>query len=273
MKKSFFAFRNYKSLVLNLLAAMPREGYGQFRKIAEHLNVNSVIVSQIFKGDRNLTLDQALELGFYFGFSKLETEYFLVLVQIERSGSHRLKVHLENQLQEIREKSQELKERLPHDKVLTEETKAIFYSTWYYSGIRLLTGVEGMNSVDAIAEHLALPRATVKRVAEFLVAHGLCLEENGKLRMGPQLTHLEASSPLLTRHLTNWRLRGLQNLEPPSSDELFYSAPMVLSTNDVMWVRERLIEVIEAVLARVKNSESERLTCLNIDWFDFRGRR
>ena len=63
-----------------------------------------------------------------------------------------------------------------------------------------------------------------------------------------------------------------QNLEPVGRDELFYSAPMVLSRDDVAWVRERIAELIKLVLERVKQSDSEALACLNIDWFDFGGR-
>lgn len=271
--KSHFEYENYKDLVRSLLENMPRRGYGQLRKIAEHLNISAVIVSQVFAGDRHLSEEHALDLCGYFGFSPLETKYFLLLVQMERAGNHRLKKFYANQLKEIREKSKELKSRVPQDMQLDESAKALFYSNWYYSGIRMTSSIEGLNTVDAIAEHLHLPRATVKQVTEFLVSKGLCVEEDGKIRMGPSLTHLEAASPLLPRSLSNWRLRGLQNLETTAEDELFYSAPMSLSVADTAWVREKLVLVIQEILSRVKVSESQKLACLNIDWFDFRPRR
>ncbi|MBX9768314.1 MAG: TIGR02147 family protein [Bdellovibrionales bacterium] len=269
---TLFEYDNYKAYVLGILKKMPNAGYGQFRKIAKHLQVNSVIVSQVFKGDRQLSPEQGLDLAEYFGLSDLESSYFVLLIQIERAGNSRLKNHLQKRLLELKKKSSELKNILPQDKILTEEAKATFYSHWYYSGVRLLSSVKNFDSVDAIAEHLHLPRATAKRVADFLVAQGLCVEERGKLKMGPKVTHLEATSPLVSRHHTNWRLRALQNLEPLSKDELFYSGPMALSNEDALWVRSRLVELIENVVQRVKVSESERLACLNIDWFDFRGR-
>ena len=269
---TLFEYENYKDYILKILKEMPSKGYGQFRKFAQHLQVNSVIISQIFKGERHLSAEQALDLAGYLGLTNLETEYFVLLVQLERAGNYRLKTHFKKRLSEIREKSKDLKSRLPQDKLLTDETKAIFYSNWYYSGVRLLSSIKGFENIDAIAEHLHLPRASVKRIASFLVENGLCLEERGKLKMGPKLTHLEAASPLISRHHTNWRLRALQNLEPLSKDELFYSAPMTLSTEDVAWVRARIVELIQKVVDRAKDSESEKLACLNIDWFDFRGR-
>jgi uncharacterized protein (TIGR02147 family) len=269
---SIYDFEDYKVYVLDVLKKMPQQGYGQFRKMAEHLQVNSVIISQVFKGDRDLSAEQALELCQYLGLSELETEYFVLLVQKARASTPKLRTHLKNKLQALQEKASDLKTRLPQDKALTEEAKALFYSNWYYSGIRLLTSIKGFNDVDSIAIAMHLPRATVKHVTEFLVAHGLCLEEKGKLSIGPRLTHLESSSPLVSRHHTNWRLRGLANQEPLSKDELMYSGPMSLSQKDMEWVRSRIVELIEDVVHRVKDSDSEKLACLNIDWFDFRKR-
>jgi len=272
MKKELFEIDDYKLLVRQLLRQMPKNGYGQLRKIAAHLGVNSVIISQVFNGDRHLTQEQALDLAAYLGFTDLETQYFLLLVLIARAGHHRLKAHYKRQLESVREKSRDLKSRLPQDKTLDDNAKAQFYSEWYYSAVRLTSSIDGLDSIDAISDYLRLPRATVKRTAEFLLEHGLCRETNGKLGLGPSLTHLEASSPMASRSQTNWRLRALQNLEPARETELFYSAPMVLSHEDCAWVRARIVELISTVLERVKASDCERLACLNIDWFDFRGR-
>lgn len=270
---TIYEFSNYKEFVLKLLKKMPKGGHGQFRKMALYLNVNSVIISQIFKGERQLTSEQALDLAEFLGLSGLETEYFVLLVQLERAGTHRLKAHFKKQLHELQEKSKDIKNRVPsQNHKLSEESKALFYSNWYYSGVRLLSSIKGFETVDTIAEELQLSRSNVKRIVTFLVDHGLCVEERGKIKMGPRLTHLEATSPLIARHHTNWRLRAIQNLEPLGKDELFYSGPMALSIEDARWVRAQIVDLIQSVVTRARDSESERLACLNIDWFDFRGR-
>jgi uncharacterized protein (TIGR02147 family) len=263
---SVYDFDEYKPLILGILKKMPQEGYGQFRKMAAHLQVNSVIISQIFKGNRELSPEQALDLSQYFGFSEMETEYFVLLVQKERAANHRLKSHLQTRIAKIREQSKDLKSRLPQDQQLSDEAKAIFYSNWYYSGIRLLSSIPGFQNVDSIAEHFGLPRAHVKKATDFLLTHGLCVEEKGLLKMGPKVTHLESSSPLIARHHSNWRLRSMNSAENLSKEELMYTAPMSLSEKDFEWVRARLVELIESVVGRAKESDSERLACLNVDW-------
>ena len=72
----------------------PRGGRGQLKKLSEHLNVNSVVISQIFKGDRELTSEQGFEVSDFLALSSIEHEYFLLLIQYGRSGTHRYKKHL-----------------------------------------------------------------------------------------------------------------------------------------------------------------------------------
>lgn len=269
---SIYEFDNYKHFVVETLKKMPKKGYGQFKQIASHLSVNSVIVSQVFKGSRQLNLENALDLAEYLGLNENESEYFVLLVELERAGTHKLKRHFKNRLEKIKLRSTELSRRVVQDRVLSEEERAVFYSSWYFSGIRLLTDIKGFDSVDSISEYLKLPRSTVKRALEFLLETGLCIEEKNKIKMGPKSTHLDAASPFIARHHTNWRLRGIQNLEPLSDNELFYSGPMSLSMEDSLWVRKELVTFIERIVEKAKKSNSEQVACLNIDWFNFKGR-
>ncbi|MGZ3699053.1 MAG: TIGR02147 family protein [Bdellovibrionota bacterium] len=264
-----FDFENYKEYVVKVIKTMPKRGYGQYRKIALHLGVNSVVVSQIFKGSRELTAEQALSLSEYLGFTTLERDYFLLLVQLDRAGTHQLKKLLLGKLQELREKSKDLKTRLEQDQQMTEEAKALFYSNWYYSATRLLSSVPGFDSIDAIAERLEIPRSTIKAVVEFLVQHGLCIEREGRLQMGPSRTHLESSSPFLSRNHINWRLKGIENMEPQNPDHLFYSGPMSISLSAGQKIRSELVNLIEGVTKTVVDDPKSPsgLSCLNIDWF------
>lgn len=265
---TIFEFTDYKAYFSALLKKMPHRGYGQLKRVAEHLQVNSVIVSQVFRGTRDLSVEQALDLSDYLGHTPAETDYFLLLVRHARAGTHRLKAHLKKEIQKQQEASRDLKHRIPSEKNLTEEAKAIFYSNWYYSGIRLLTSIDGFETVDAIAQRLDMPRASVKRVVDFLLEQGLCVQKGASLQMGPKTTHLEASSELVGRHHANWRIKGLQNMDSLKENELFYTAPMTLSGETARWVRRELVDTIQKIVTEVRDSKSEQLSCLNIDWFD-----
>ena len=268
--KTFFDYDDYKKLVLARVSSMPKEGRGEFQRIAAHLKMHTTRVSHVFKGSENLTLEQATSLADYLGFNELETEYFLNLVNLERAGTQPLKRFFQKQRSRIRDQSKELFHRLPKDQVLSDEQKAMFYSNWFYSGIRLLSSIEGFHDVDRIAERLELPKNLVRKVMDFLLKCGLCIEKNGKFTMGPKQTHLEAESPMVMRLHANWRIMAITKHPKISPDELALTMPMSLNLSDIPLIRKRLVEVIEEIRKIPAAADKpDQLACVNIDLFKF----
>jgi len=261
-----FDYHNYKQCINGWISEQKAGGHGQLRKMALHLGVNSVVMSQVFRGSRDLTLEQALGVSNYIGFTELERDYFLLLVQKERAGTHDLKQVYKKQLQTLSSAAQNLKNRVKHQK-LTDEDRATFYSQWYYSAIRLGISIPHLNTISEISEHLDLERSLVARVVEFLLKNKLIIEKNGQLEMGPQVTHIGHDSPFVNRHHSNWRLRGLQAMERIVDDNLYYTGPMALSQAAASQIRKLLVELVEKSTKIAAPSDSETLRCLNIDWF------
>lgn len=266
---TIFDFSDYKQFVKQRLESMPRKGHGQYRKIAQFLSVNSVTISQIFHGDRDLSVEQACELRDFFGLSALEGQYFVYLVERERAGTQKLKKMISERLEDLCFKSEDLKQRLPQKMELSEEKRAIFYSKWQYSGVRLLSSIPGFQTVDSISQHFKLSRAEAARIIEFLLATGLCQESSGKISMGPSSTHLEATSPLISRHHTNWRLKAIEHLDQLSPQELCLSMPCSLSEKAMRQIRKELVDCIERITKLIDEAPSEQLACLNVDLFSF----
>lgn len=264
-----YSYDSYKLLVKDLISEMPKKGHGQWTKISQHLGVHNVILSQVFRGDKHLSLEQAYDLCDYLGFSDLEREFFLMLVQKEKAGNFRLSKHFEEKIREIRERSQDLKKRLKQDKELTDEVRAMFYSNWYYSGVRLASSIAECQSVEALAERLNLPLPKVKKVIEFLEGHGLVLREGAKVQMGPQRIHIGSESPLASRHHLNWRHKAIERMEHfDPRQELYFTGPYALSKELMPVLRGKLIRLVEECTQLVVKSESETLACLNVDFFE-----
>ena len=66
-------------------------GRGEFRRISLALGMHTTLVSQVFRGRKSLTEEQAGGLARYMGLGTLETDFLLKLVQRERSGSEELR--------------------------------------------------------------------------------------------------------------------------------------------------------------------------------------
>ncbi len=216
------------------------------------------------------TLEQGNDLAEYLGFSELESEYFLTLIMVSRAGKTNLRSRLVNKISELKRKSLELAQRMPAQAKLTESNQAIFYSQWYYSGIRIASSIADYQSVESLSEFLNLPRSTVKRVVDFLLSTGLCLEENGKIKMGPQSTHLSNESPLVGRHHANWRQKSIERQSHTKPDELFFTSPFSIEEKDIAKIRAILVNAIDDSFKVIDPSPAEELACINIDLFRVR---
>jgi len=265
---NIYEFTDYKEFLKSWIAALPKNGRGEFRRIALQIRVSTTMISQVFNGTKHLSLELASEVADYLALNDLETDYFFLLVEYGRAGSVRLQQKLKRRIEGRRQEAKKLSSRLAKDAELSEATKAIFYSSWIYSGVRMLSALDGFNSADAIAERLKLPRNQVQKVLEFLINEGLVTQKSHRLDLGARRTHIASDSPLVTKHHQNWRLHGFQKMIMSDSEPLFYTAPMALSKEVADKVREELPSFIEKINKWILPSESEVVRCLNIDWFE-----
>ncbi len=69
------------------------------------------MVSQVMAGSKDFTLEQAKKVAEYFVLPKFETDYFLLLVQIERAGTQDLKNYFREKRDEIKKESLKISKR------------------------------------------------------------------------------------------------------------------------------------------------------------------
>lgn len=165
--------------------------------------------------------------------------------------------------------SRQIGSRVPRNKELSDEQKAIYYSGWIYTGIRNLSAIPEKGSVDDLAEHLHLEPAIVKRAVQFLLENGLCRQIDGQLTYGPAAIHVDKDSPFVNKHHQNWRFQAIQKMERKRDNDLFFTSPMSLSKEAFVKIRELIPNVIQEIMKLSGPSTSETVACLNIDWFEY----
>lgn len=260
---TLFSLSDYRPYVQTWVQV---RGRGEFRRIADQLKIHTTLVSQIFNGKKSLTEEQASNLCAYMGLNALETDYFLKLVQFERAGNEALRAIYRRHLQAIRNQSQEIKSRVPESKQLTEQDRAVYYSSWQYSFVRLLTSIEDFRTPERIAGRLNLSLSRVQEILSFLVSRGLCLQKDGIYRRTDQNTHVGADDALVKRHHQNWRVKALELQERLRIDDLVFTAPVSLSEEDFEKIREILLNTISEIAKTVEKSPSKNIAYLGIDW-------
>lgn len=268
---SIFNYQDYKLYVNARFGALPKQGHGEYRRMSQSLKVSTTLISQVFRGDKQLSLEMAADLCDYLRLEDLEAQYFLLLVEYQKSGSTNLKEKLLRRIQEEQKRSLTPRKKpgLSEQKELSPEDKVTYYSSWVYAGIRNLCAVNDFGDVQQIAARLGLPVFHVANIVEFLLSRNLLTEDQGRLQSGPAIVGVPAKSPLMGLHHHNWRLQALQKLAHPEDQNLFFTAPMPMSKEAAQKIRAELPEFISRITKMLSSDESEVVRCLNIDFFEF----
>lgn len=262
-----YEFNNYKEYLNNWISIQPNGGHGILSKLAKELNVHTTLLSHTIRGEKDLTIEQAYSIGEFIGLGEDESDYFILLVQIERAGHHGLKNKLRKDLKKMKSKSQNIVTRVRTDMSLSTSEKAEFYSSWLYSAIRQLASIEQFQSRSALMGAFDIRRDELNRTLDFLIKTGLCVAADENVKIGPSNTHLEAQSPFVYNHHKNWRLKAIEKHNNMSNEDLMYTAPFTISNSDFGLLREKIIQFIEQFIKTADKTKNERLACLNIDLF------
>lgn len=264
---SIFEFNDYKLFLRSEIRRRPNSGRGEFSRLAEYLGINATMVSQIMTGSKDFTLEQAKKVSTYFALPKLETDYLLILVQVERAGTQDLKNYFREKRDELRRESQKISKRISSERVLTDLQRSIFYASHLYSAIHLFCSVDDGQDLESIIKKFDITRTRAQEILQFLISTGLCIQVNGLYKMGTQSTHVEKGSPFLIKHHSNWRIAAIQKSEDISDDEMMFTANISLSKKDFNKIRETLMQSIQEIANTVKDSPAEEIANLNIDLF------
>lgn len=261
-----FEFTDYKAFIAKKIKLLPGHGRGELSRIAKALDIHTTMVTHIVRGHAHFSMEQTLNLADYFGFNELETDYLVALVQWERAGNKRTKDFCWAKIQDLLKKSLNLQRRLGTENKLSDEDRGIYFSSWVYVAVRLLTAVDRFQTVEAIAKELKLPVGRIRKVVDFLLNCGLCIEEKNKIKYGLVETYLESSSPHVLQHHLNWRKKTQEKLESMTEQDLFFTFPVVITDTDAAKIREKIVQLIESVKKISDPSPSEELYSLNLDW-------
>ena len=264
-----FEYNDYRLFLKNYIQNLPKRGHGEVSKMAAYLEITQPLMSQILSGDKSLNLEQADLLAEYLQLRDDEKEYLFILVQIERSGRVSLKKYFNAKRDKLKKKSLEISSVISPEKVLTDNERSLFYSSWMMQAIRLLTSIPEyqVQTVQKITKALGLSKRQVEDVLQFLIESGLCIKKNDRIEIGAKSTHLENTSQHLIRHHTNWRLKAIQSFENPTEEERMFTGPMTISRKDYEKIQTEILKLLSGLYKTVASSDAELLVCLNIDFF------
>lgn len=262
-----FNFSDYRQYIKAWIELARASRSSNLSRLSETIGVHTSFLAHVLSGAKNLSFEQAADLSDSMEHTSLEREFFFALVQIERAGTTKLKKYWSEKKSTILMERSKLRTRVGTHHELSAEDRAIFYSSWIYVAVFVATAINDSQTLEQIAERFRLSRKKAEEVLAFLVQTGICEKDNSKYKMGKSVVYLENESPLVVKHHTNWRMRAIQKMDTRQASELFFTSPMSISMSDFSKIREILAKSIQSTLEICKDSPSEEVVCLNIDFF------
>ncbi len=263
-----FEATSYREAIKTWLHQKPNHGRGWRTKMADAMGCRQAFLTHVMGGTNDLSLEQSEALARFMNLNFEETEYFLLLVQLDRAGTTKLKTHLKKIQKEKLSRYHELKNRVRISTTVSREDETIYYSQWYYSAIHTLLTIPEVRYAEDIEKRIRLPIDTILQALEFLESRGFIKKSGNEYSSGNVSLHLAKSSPLIHHHHTNWRLRAIQSFGQEQGTDLHYSACMSIAEKDLPKVQACLSKALEQIAAIVKPSKEERLMGLCMDFFN-----
>jgi hypothetical protein len=267
----FFEADSFKDLINFCIPQLQERGI--YSRIAEHLNVTNVYVSQVFKADKHLSFEQGMLLSEFFGFTPLQTQYFMHLLAIEKAGHFKLVNYHKKQLLQVREQSKKIAARVKNTQQLSLEDQLTFYSSWKYAAFQLASALPLVKNAQDLTELFRVELEEANKILNFLLETQIVIKEKNELKLGITHSHLSKDSPLIGQHHKNWRMFAMDKASNLNESELMYTAPMIISNQLAEEFQKSLLDLIQAFIKKTEGCPDEELRLLNIDFLKIKNEK
>lgn len=264
---NIFEFSDYRAYLKEWIAQAKKEQTFSLARLGKVAGVHPTFLSHVLSGTKHLSLEQAAAISAHLGHSKLELDYLVVLINLDRAGTPILRDYFREKKAQLEKDKNKLSQRFEKHQELSGGQRVIFYSSWLYAAIWASTAINDGQTLEQVARRFSLRKAQAAEVLDFLTQTGVCNEAGGVYSMGAVHVHVPNESPHVVKHHMNWRMKAVQKLDSREEAELFFSAPMSISKADVALLREKLNAAIKDTVTLATNSKAEEVVCLNIDFF------
>lgn len=250
------------------LKSLP-QARGSQAALAKFLGVQSSFISQVLSRRAHLSREQAIKVSEYFTLPYDEVRFFMLLVDAERAGSKSLENFYRAEIETLLKQREEVQERIGVHEQLADEAQTVYYSSWVYGAVHILSALPGTQTVDAIATHLRLPTAQIASVVEWLCKNDLVNQDaQGRLSIGKGRIHIGRHSRHVARHHANWRIKSLDSLERSAQSDLHYTAFLGISAEAMALLKEKLMIFLQEIEPVIADAPEEKGVALLLDLFE-----
>lgn len=263
--KSIFSKSSYKQILSSF--TYEREARGQLSRLSEAAGCQVSYMSRVISGTIHLTPDQGFRICKFMNLTEIERDYFMTLLEFERSGDSDHQKFLKNKIEKLRAEFENISQHVDLPTLDLDAYNINYHSSWFWSAIHFMTSIPEYQTAPAIANKVHLPIVQVQHILKELSSAGFVEHVKGKWVYKSGAGHLSKGSPLLSYYHQNWRGRAATDQQNPESDGLHYTVLQTVSRKDIRKLRELILETIEKMSKISGPSNPEELVCFTCDFF------
>ncbi len=210
---SVLEYKDYQKFLTDWIHSKPKKGRGIKLSIASYLGITPQQVSKVLNENTHLTLDQSAKLISYLDLSGIEGKYFLGLVELARAGSLELREIVQERLDEYKMQWESPTRTGIEKKTHTLEEMEVYFSSYLYDAIDLITTLEKYQTPGAISQYFNISKKKTLEILSILVKLGALKKEGDKFIPTGELEWLELPKNIAKINTTNWRNRAIASLD------------------------------------------------------------
>lgn len=272
-KMSIFSRLDYRENLKTLVENRKKiDSSVTYQRMAEHMRIQKAYLSQVIKGNRDLSQDQLYMAMDYLDLRDHERDFLKLSLEYERSGLMVRKRELKVYLKEMQKKYAKTSAHIEVEEVDHEQTSVDeYYLDPFNLIIHICLGIKSFNQdPKEIAKTLMIPQSKVQDVFKKLEKLGIIKVEKGKIVIQKRNMHIPKESPLFQM----WR----QNLNQIAqtrinlvSNENKYNFQVVFSAEESVRkeIQEEFMKYLKKVQKLVKEAEAKEMYQMSFDLFSW----
>lgn len=266
MIRSIFEFSDYKKYLLSIISD---ENYS-VTELSKSIGCQRSYLSRVINSNLNLSSDHVFKLNQFLNLDDLQSQALYLMVEYERSGLSEYKEKLTKEITTLRNKYLDLKNKVKSKEVLINDIntyQSIYYSSWIYSAVHMITSIKEFQTITAIADHLKLNEKLVLSILQTLKEFKLVEKDNDHWIWRTGDTHLAKEHSLNAIHQQNWMHQALVDIHSRSEDSIHYSIIQTISKEDFQLLSQKIVQWISQYSKISTPSKPEDLICFRVDFF------
>ncbi len=259
---SVFQYLDYKEYLKNRLSK------GEKSLFAQAVGCSPSYFSQVLQGKPQLTPEQGVRANRFLSHSKVEAQYFMLILQRTRAATQELEDFFHEQILALRREQEKIRAHIGPTEEISDQAKAIYYSSWTYPALHMLLSLPGSSDIDFLAHKLGLARQELEKKITVLVTLGLVKKHKNSYELTQQRIHISTDSPHLTAYHTQSRVRAIDSVSRAQEGDLHFSSFICHSHADAAKIKAVIKECISRVEETYRPSKEEAVFAFNLDYFE-----